>query len=320
MKKPRSSPTSSRMRKTRRELRFSRKRPSGSTAWIASRSCAGSTFTSRDLSGTPYFLGRHRGRRPATSLPWVVSDFGLIDAIESGTGQDPPARRSRTRPVRSPGPISTSGLDLPKLTARRARRKRGNPKPEAILKWAHTPIGMLGGMGDEMPARMGQGRWAWAARLHPGLQRTWGSLRPFTNGSRKTGPGRRPHRRLSRRSQPGRGSNNPGGYQHRPRDRQGEAKGDEYSVDAPDSGYRRPPTSPADPQGRQIYPEGFRGTREEAGPPLHPPGRDVHCIVSVGMLTEGWDCNTVTHVIGLRPFHSQLLCEQVVGRGPGAHL
>ena len=33
------------------------------------------------------------------------------------------------------------------------------------------------------------------------------------------------------------------------------------------------------------------------------------------MLTEGWDCTTVTHIIGLRPFMSQLLCEQVVGRG-----
>jgi type III restriction enzyme len=41
----------------------------------------------------------------------------------------------------------------------------------------------------------------------------------------------------------------------------------------------------------------------------------VRCIVSVGMLTEGWDCRTVTHIIGLRPFMSQLLCEQVVGRG-----
>ena len=40
----------------------------------------------------------------------------------------------------------------------------------------------------------------------------------------------------------------------------------------------------------------------------------MRCIVSVGMLTEGWDCNTVTHVVGLRPFMSQLLCEQVVGR------
>jgi type III restriction enzyme len=45
-----------------------------------------------------------------------------------------------------------------------------------------------------------------------------------------------------------------------------------------------------------------------------PPGRDVRCIVSVAMLAEGWDANTVTHIVGLRPFGSQLLCEQVVGR------
>jgi hypothetical protein len=45
-----------------------------------------------------------------------------------------------------------------------------------------------------------------------------------------------------------------------------------------------------------------------------PPGRDVRCIVSVAMLAEGWDANTVKHIIGLRPFGSQLLCEQVVGR------
>lgn len=45
-----------------------------------------------------------------------------------------------------------------------------------------------------------------------------------------------------------------------------------------------------------------------------PPGRDVRCIISVSMLSEGWDATTVTHVVGLRPFGSQLLCEQVVGR------
>lgn len=44
-------------------------------------------------------------------------------------------------------------------------------------------------------------------------------------------------------------------------------------------------------------------------------GEQVHCVVSVGMLTEGWDANTVTHILGLRAFGSQLLCEQVVGRG-----
>lgn len=45
-----------------------------------------------------------------------------------------------------------------------------------------------------------------------------------------------------------------------------------------------------------------------------PPGRDIRCIISVSMLSEGWDATTVTHVVGLRPFGSQLLCEQVVGR------
>ena len=46
-----------------------------------------------------------------------------------------------------------------------------------------------------------------------------------------------------------------------------------------------------------------------------PPGKDVRCVVSVGMLTEGWDANNVTQIFGLRAFSSQLLCEQVVGRG-----
>ena len=44
-------------------------------------------------------------------------------------------------------------------------------------------------------------------------------------------------------------------------------------------------------------------------------GEHVKCVVSVSMLTEGWDANTVTHVLGVRAFGTQLLCEQVVGRG-----
>lgn len=44
-------------------------------------------------------------------------------------------------------------------------------------------------------------------------------------------------------------------------------------------------------------------------------GEYVKCVVSVSMLTEGWDANTVTHILGVRAFGTQLLCEQVVGRG-----
>jgi type III restriction enzyme len=45
------------------------------------------------------------------------------------------------------------------------------------------------------------------------------------------------------------------------------------------------------------------------------PGEHIRCVVSVSMLTEGWDANNVTHILGIRAFGSQLLCEQVVGRG-----
>jgi len=45
------------------------------------------------------------------------------------------------------------------------------------------------------------------------------------------------------------------------------------------------------------------------------PGQHLRNVISVGMLSEGWDAKTVTHIMGLRAFSSQLLCEQVVGRG-----
>ncbi len=45
------------------------------------------------------------------------------------------------------------------------------------------------------------------------------------------------------------------------------------------------------------------------------PGEPIQNVISVGMLSEGWDAKTVTHIMGLRAFSSQLLCEQVVGRG-----
>jgi type III restriction enzyme len=45
------------------------------------------------------------------------------------------------------------------------------------------------------------------------------------------------------------------------------------------------------------------------------PGANIQNVISVGMLSEGWDARTVTHIMGLRAFTSQLLCEQVVGRG-----
>jgi hypothetical protein len=45
------------------------------------------------------------------------------------------------------------------------------------------------------------------------------------------------------------------------------------------------------------------------------PGEQIQNVISVGMFSEGWDAKTVTHIMGLRAFTYQLLCEQVVSRG-----
>ena len=60
--------------------------------------------------------------------------------------------------------------------------------------------------------------------------------------------------------------------------------------------------------------ERLRRTVDTVGEEGGPGGR-IQNVISVGMLSEGWDAKTVTHIMGLRAFSSQLLCEQVVGRG-----
>src|SRR5207253_4294051 len=65
---------------------------------------------------------------------------------------------------------------------------------------------------------------------------------------------------------------------------------------------------------RQDAAEELRRVVSTVGKPGQP-GEHVRCVVSVAMLNEGWDANNVTHILGLRAFGSQLLCEQVVGRG-----
>lgn len=62
------------------------------------------------------------------------------------------------------------------------------------------------------------------------------------------------------------------------------------------------------------YAEYMRRLVDTVGKPGQP-GADIRHVISVDMLSEGWDTQTVTHIMGLRAFTSQLLCEQVIGRG-----
>ena len=109
-----------------------------------------------DLSATPYFLGRV-GQETNKPFPWVVSDFGLIDAIESGLVKIPQLAVRDTTGAEIPA-TSTSGSGFwnRSLHPPSGAASRGSPKPEAILKYAHHPIAMLGGLWEKRDCRIGQ--------------------------------------------------------------------------------------------------------------------------------------------------------------------
>jgi len=270
-----------------------------------------------DLSATPYFLGRV-GQETNRPFPWVVSDFSLMDAIESGLVKIPQLAIRDTTGAEIPGYFNIWRwiLQPGRLTPSERGGKHANPKPEAVLKWAHTPIGMLAGLWEaerEAWATNGEPRppvfilvckntalanvvFDWLATGHCPSGIPPAKIEGFRNTSTEANT-IIVHSKVVHETDTG------------------EAKSDEarwmrFTLDTVGK------TSwPIDSQGRELYPEGFADLAKKLDRPVHPPGRDVRCIVSVGMLTEGWDCSTVTHIIGLRPFMSQLLCEQVVGRG-----
>ena len=269
-----------------------------------------------DLSATPYFLGRV-GQETNRIFPWTVSDFGLTDAIESGLTKIPQLV------VRDP-----SGRELPnyfniwrwiltKLTPAERGGKRSDAKPEAVVKWAAHPLLMLAGMWEEQHRQWERERedprppvfiivckntrvakviYEWLAEGKTPTGIPAAQIEGFRNSNGRVNTIRVDSKVVHETDT-------------------GQPKSDETAWMRVTLDVVGKTDWPKDRQGRPIYPEGFEDLAKKLDKPLHPPGRDVRCIVSVGMLTEGWDCNTVTHIVGLRPFMSQLLCEQVVGRG-----
>jgi len=272
-----------------------------------------------DLSATPYYLNR-TGNEANRPFPWVVSDFSLVDAIESGlvkipqlairdtTGAEIPAYFNIWRWIMEPG----------RLTSAERGGSKAQPKPEAVLKWAHTPIAQLAGLWSEefkdwqkdleqhptppvfiivcRNTRLAKVLYEWIADDNRPLGIPALGIDEFRNRNGEINTIRVDSKVVHETDTEG-------------------AKNDEhrwmrFTLDTVGKTQWT-----LDSQGRPIYPKDFAELATKLERPLHPPGRDVRCIVSVAMLTEGWDCTTVTHIIGLRPFMSQLLCEQVVGRG-----
>ncbi len=269
-----------------------------------------------DLSATPYYLGRV-GQATNRIFPWTVSDFGLTDSIESGLTKIPQLVVTDTTGEKPPAYFNIWRWVLNKLTPGERGGRRESPKPEAVLKYADAPIKILGGRWEKMLA-------------------DWKRDRPedprppvFIVVCKNTAIAKVIYQWLGESESPNAsiapagiaGFRNTDEVKHTIRvdskviaesDDLENAKNDEtkWMRFTLDTVGKRDWTIGA--QGRPVYPEGFEELANKLKRPLHPPGRDVRCIVSVGMLTEGWDCNTVTHIVGLRPFMSQLLCEQVV--------
>jgi len=278
-----------------------------------------------DLSATPFYLNRS-GNDPGRPFPWIVSDFGLIDAIESGLVKIPQL------PVQD-----ATGREIPvyfhlwkwiveeKLSAGERGGRRGQVRPEAVLRWAQQPIAQLAGLWREDFVR-------WRDEAARGARPPVPPV--FIVVCRDTRLARVVHEWLT----------GTGTGAAPPIEEFRNAEGVEYTVridsrvvEELSSGVARSDESRRlrfvlDTIGRTTWPGGKppeeymelvdrvnRKAAEEGRPaaadPRVPPGRDVRCIVSVAMLTEGWDATTVTHIVGLRPFESQLLCEQVIGRG-----
>ncbi len=282
-----------------------------------------------DLSATPFFL-RGSGYPEGTLFPWVVSDFSLIDAIEAGivkvprvpvaddsmTGDQPTYRDLWLR-IRD---------DLPKK-GRKTDEVGGEPKLPVELQGA---LHSLYGNYEKYFRLWEQNAEARARGITPPV---FIVVCNNTNVSKLVfdyvaGWERLIGERLVVQSGQlpiFRNDDTNGGWLHRPNtilvDSQqlesGESMSDDFKkiaareIDEFKTEYRtRFPGRDAENLTDEDLLREVMNTVGKAGKL----GEHVKCVVSVSMLTEGWDANTVTHVLGVRAFGTQLLCEQVVGR------
>lgn len=282
-----------------------------------------------DLSATPFFL-RGSGYPEGTLFPWVVSDFSLIDAIEAGivkvprvpvaddsmTGEQPtyrdlwlrirdqlPRKGRKTEAVTGEPklPVELQGALLSlygnyekyyRLWEMNVEaRARGITPPVFIVVCNNTNVSKL--VFDYVAG--------WEKQIGEEMVVQAGQLPIFRNDDENGGWLHRPNSILvdSRQLESGEGMSEDF-------KKIAAREIDEFKVE-----YRnRFPGRDAEDLSDEDLLREVMNTVGKAGKL----GEHVRCVVSVSMLTEGWDANTVTHVLGVRAFGTQLLCEQVVGR------
>ncbi|MGQ4382820.1 BPTD_3080 family restriction endonuclease [Streptomyces sp. SAS_270] len=280
-----------------------------------------------DLSATPFFIGGS-GYGEGDLFSWVVSDFSLVDAIESGVVKIPRVPVDDDRP--SP---DVTYLDLWQ------RIREGLPRQGRKADATHAdvfPDALDGALASLYSSyKREYARWEESGAATAGepppvfivvcantavskmvFDRIAGHEKVLKDGTAVLVPG---SLELFSNVQAGTWSASPPTILIDSRELEsGEALSKEFrrlaaaEIEEFKAEYTRrfPGRSEAAVSDADL----LREVMNTVGKPGRL-GAGVRCVVSVSMLTEGWDANTVTHILGVRAFGTQLLCEQVVGRG-----
>lgn len=280
-----------------------------------------------DLSATPFFL-RGSGYAEGTLFPWTMSDFSLMDAIECGIVKLPRVPVADNYIKRNDMPMFRDlwahiGKEMPKA----GRRKATGLDPLKLPTKLQTALEALYGhysqtfdlwrqSGKRVPPCfiVVCNNTATSKLVYDYIA---GFQRENTDGSASFEQGRLPlFRNYDEHGEP----------LARPNTLLIDSEQLE-SGEALDTNFRKMATDEIERFRREIVERtGDRAAADkltdadllrEAMNTVGKEGRlggSIRCVVSVSMLTEGWDANTVTHVLGVRAFGTQLLCEQVIGR------
>ena len=268
-----------------------------------------------DLSATPFYIAGS-GHPEGTPFPWLVSDFGLVDAIESGIVKIPrlPVDDTTGRP--EPRYFRLWKTIMDELQpGERLPGRGGKPKPEAVWEKAEAALQTLAGQYEERLRYIQEGA--------PGQDKTPPAMIIVCDNTEIAEAFYRGISGEREVDAEGADETAKGGARKRGRKRKKTVYGDGdvfphlfSNAESERRTLRIDSKILADAESGKSTAAGedLRKIVDTVGKP-NQPGARVRCVVSVQMLTEGWDANNVTHILGLRAFESQLLCEQVVGRG-----
>jgi type III restriction enzyme len=280
-----------------------------------------------DLSATPFFL-RGSGYAEGTLFPWTVCDFSLMDAIECGIVKLP----------RVPVSDNVPGADMPiyrelwkhigKKMPRKGRAKSGTLDPLNLPVQLVTALDALYGHYQKT-----HGLWQDAKIPVPPVfivvcnnTSTSKLVYDYISGFTRQGEDGKTPVHHAGRLELFRNCDENGNRLPRPQTllidseqlESGEALDKDFRDLASDEieRFRREMIERGDVEkARKITDQDLLREVMNTVGKEGKLGEPIRCVVSVSMLTEGWDANTVTHILGVRAFGTQLLCEQVVGRG-----